>query len=309
MTTQTINLDILNAKPSEAILARYGETGRTIKIHAYNSSTGDDINLGDMTSVKLQMYKPDGNFIIKTPTISEGDAVVTFDEQMTASYGTGFIDLKLTDSAGVVYTCHASVVIDTPVSSDDVIESLSLVDGYIFPDDFQLKLTAGDAIYFTGEDNRTINARATALSPGYGIDISGNEISVDEDITNAINGKQNTLTAGNGITITNDTISASVEGLKSFIASGTSNQYGTFRVDNLSTTPSDFVSTNMISVQVITPNYCFATIEYGSGYHYCQLFDGNPYTKANEPFEARVWYVPISTDNLTAEEHRVGEED
>lgn len=152
MTTQTINLDILNVKTSEAILARYGETGRTIKIHAYNSSTGDDINLGDMTSVKLQMYKPDGNFIIKTPTISEGDAVVTFDEQMTASYGTGFMDLKLTDSEGVLYTCHATIVIDTPVSSDEVIESVSMVDGYIFPDDFQLKLTAGANITIT-EDN------------------------------------------------------------------------------------------------------------------------------------------------------------
>lgn len=152
MTTQTINLDILNEKPSDTILARYGETGRTIGLHAYNSSTGDGINLGEMTSVILQMYKPDGNFIISTPTISNQNAVITLTEQMTASYGTGYIDLKLTDSEGVLYTCHATITIDTPVSSDEVIESVSMVDGYIFPDDFQLKLTAGTNITIT-DDN------------------------------------------------------------------------------------------------------------------------------------------------------------
>lgn len=214
MTTQTINLDILNVKPSEAILARYGETGRTIELHAYNSSSGEDIDLSDMTAVKFQLYKPDGNFIINTPTISEGDAVITLTEQMTASYGTGYIDLKLTDAQGVLYTCHATITIDTPVTTEDVIDSVSLVDGHIFPDDFQLKLTAGEAIFFSGDDNRTINARATALLAGDGIDITGNTISVDSEVLADLAGKQDELTAGAGISIEDNVISSTSQGME-----------------------------------------------------------------------------------------------
>lgn len=217
MLTQTINLDILNEKPSEEILARYGETGRTIRIHVYNSSTGVDVDLSTMESVKLQMYKPDGNFIIQSATISGGDAVVTLSEQMTASYGRGYIDLKLVDSVGDLYTCHAVIVIDTPLSTDDIIESVSVVNGYIFPDDFQLKLRAGNAIYFSGDDDRTINARATDLEAGVGIDITGDEISLDSETIDKlaeIDNKQEELTAGAGISIENNVIMSTSQGME-----------------------------------------------------------------------------------------------
>lgn len=71
---------------------------------------------------------------------------------MTAAPGVGFLDLKLTPPEGDIITCHARVMVDTPVYNDQVIESVSMVDGYIFPDDFQLKLTAGANITIT-EDN------------------------------------------------------------------------------------------------------------------------------------------------------------
>ena len=317
MTTQTINLDILNVKPSEAILARYGETGRTIKIHAYNSSTGDDINLGQMSSVKLQMYKPDGNFINKTPTISNGDAVVTFDEQMTASYGTGFFDLKLIDSAGVVYTCHATVIIDTPVSSDDVIESLSLVDGYIFPDDFQLKLEAGEAIYFTGEDNRTINARATSLEEGTGIDITNNVISIDSETLTEISGKQEALTAGAGISISADNvISTTGEGVQISEQTATTSAYGYVDID---LTPEEGVyisPSNIISVVPYMDAYdagepiCNGIMQYpidGTTHAYAHFITGyNNQNLGNYNVKFRVFYLPLV---LVAEEKYVYDEE
>ena len=71
---------------------------------------------------------------------------------MTTAPGVGFLDLKLTPPEGDIITCHARVMVDTPVYNDQVIESVSMVDGYIFPDDFQLKLTAGANITIT-EDN------------------------------------------------------------------------------------------------------------------------------------------------------------
>ena len=98
------------------------------------------------------MYKSDGNFIVKTLTPADGGVNIEFDEQMTAAPGVGFLDLKLTPPEGDIITCHARVMVDTPVYNDQVIESVSMVDGYIFPDDFQLKLTAGANITIT-EDN------------------------------------------------------------------------------------------------------------------------------------------------------------
>ena len=307
MLTQTITLDVLNKIPTETILCRYGETGRKIRFLLTNSETETAISPSAF-SVKFQFYKPDGNFIIKdADTVTSEYVEVELDEQTTASAGVGYADLKLTSNGVVIYTCHVSITIDTPVATDETIVSISMIDGYIFPDDFQLKLTAGNGIYFSGEDNRTINATTIPVEEGEGIVIDGNTISVSEEVLSEIDGKQNQLTAGSGIVISGDTISASVEGLKSFIVSGVTNQYGTFAPSTFSDLPSDFVTANMISVQMITPVYCFATIEYGSGEHYCQVFDGNPYTVANAQFEARIWYVPTN-NNLTAEEHRVGDE-
>lgn len=209
-----MKFDLLNQKQDKPILCRYGEDGRTIYGTVINSDDEDHtVNLNNFTGIKIQMYKPDGNFVIKDATVSSGHVVIPIDEQMTACAGTGFMDLKLTAIDGTIYTCHATVIIDTPVATDDTITSVSLVDGHVFPDDFQLKLTAGEAIFFSGEDNRTINARATALVEGDGIDITGNTISVDSEVLTSIAGKQDQLTAGNGIAINDNVISSTSQGM------------------------------------------------------------------------------------------------
>lgn len=210
-----MKFDLLNQKQDKPILCRYGEDGRTIYGTVINSDDEDHtVNLNNFTGIKIQMYKPDGNFVIKDATVSSGHVVIPIDEQMTASAGTGFMDLKLTAIDGTIYTCHATVIIDTPVATDDTITSVSLVNGYVFPDDFQLKLSAGEAIFFSGEDNRTINARATALVEGDGIDITGNTISVDSEVMTSIAGKQEKLTAGTGIAINNNVISSTSQGME-----------------------------------------------------------------------------------------------
>lgn len=152
MLTQTITLDLLNKIPEESAIIRAGETGRKIKFAVINSDTEDAIDLRDYTC-KFQLYKPDGNFIIDTVVASsDGTVTIPFTAQMTAAVGYGRIDLRLTDAEGIIYTCHAVVMFDTPVNNTDLIDSVSMVDGYVFPDDFQLKLTAGDNITID-EDN------------------------------------------------------------------------------------------------------------------------------------------------------------
>ena len=215
MLTQTITLDVLNKIPTETILCRYGETGRKIRFLLTNSETETTISPSAF-SVKFQLYKPDGNFIIKdADTVTSEYVEVELDEQTTASAGVGYADLKLTSNGIVIYTCHVSITIDTPVATDETIVSLSMIDGYIFPDDFQLKLTAGRNIYFT--DENTINARASSMIAGEGLTIDGDTVSIDSETLSKIeevDDKQNILTAGAGISIENDVISSTSQGME-----------------------------------------------------------------------------------------------
>ena len=265
--------------------------------------------------MKFQLFKPDGNFIIKdADTVTSEYVEVELDEQTTASAGVGYADLKLTSNGVVIYTCHVSITIDTPVATDETIVSLSMIDGYIFPDDFQLKLSAGDGIYFSGEDNRTINATTIPVVEGEGITIEGNTISVSEEVLSEINGKQNQLTAGSGITITDDTISATVEGLNVFTAEQTSDGYGNIIVDL--SNHQDVLPENIVSVVAYMGTYNVSE-PLCIGHHvypindvvsviakFVTAYSLNPC--ANISIKFRVFYKPITT-HLVAEEHRVGE--
>lgn len=214
--TQEVKFDLMNQKQDKPILCRYGEDGRTIYGTVINSDDEEHpVNLNNFTGIKIQMYKPDGNFVIKDATVSSGHVVIPIDEQMTASAGTGFMDLKLTASDGTIYTCHATVIIDTPVATDDIVASVSLIDGYVFPDDFQLKLTAGRNIYFT--DENTINARASSMIAGEGLTIEGDTVSIDSETLSKIeevDDKQDILTAGTGIAINGNVISSTSQGIE-----------------------------------------------------------------------------------------------
>ena len=304
----------MNKEPTTPILARYGETARQIKIAVWNSEEETSISL-DNYSVTMQLYKPDGNFVIKSVTPSSGKVTITLDEQCTAVAGVAFLDLKISDANGIIYTCHTSVIVDTPVATDDVIESLSVVNGYIFPDDFQLKLEAGEAIYFSGEDNRTINARATALTEGEGITIEGNEISVSSTVLDTIDGKQEALTAGAGISISNDNvISTTGEGVQVSTQTATTSAYGYVDID---LTPEEGVTISpnlIISVVPYMDAYdagepiCNGIMQYpidGTTHAYAHFITGyNNQNLANYSVKYRVFYLPLT---LVAEEKYVYE--
>ena len=305
MQTQTITLDVLNKTPSNPIICRYGEKGRVIRFEIMNSETDDKINLSGY-SVSFQVFKPDGNFVIDdNPTVSNTHVDVTISEQMTTAPGNGYVDLKLTKTGELVYTCHAQIVVDTPVSNDDVVASVSLVNGLVFPDDFQEKLKAGVGIYFT-DNGRTINARASGYSEGMGISISEeNVISISEELETEIEGKQNVLTPGNGISISEDNvISATLEGLKYFDISGTTNSYGSSGLfSQYANTPSDFLPAYTVSAVSKTPNTTPFIFPSDDGTdRYFTLYNGVPNAMSNTDYSVRVWFVPVE---LEAHENHV----
>lgn len=157
MITQTIQCDLLNNKPSENIIFRQGESGRVINFEILKDGTPVDLSAYD---VAFSLYKPDGNFVIADCVVDDDTASVTETEQMTAVCGVGYFDLKISDSDEIIYTYNGMVLIDTPVITSEIINSLSEVFGLTFPDDFQEKLTAGDNITI---DNNVISATGESV--------------------------------------------------------------------------------------------------------------------------------------------------
>ena len=237
MITQTIQCDLLNNKPSENIIFRQGETGRVINFEILKDGVPVYLSAYD---VAFSLYKPDGNFVIAECVVDDDTASVTETEQMTAVCGVGYFDLKISDNDEIIYTYNGLVLIDTPVITTEVINSLSEVFGLTFPDDFQEKLTAGENITIVDNVISATGGGGGEYTAGNYIDIVNNVIDVKTALINTINGKasqsdlttlagvvagkanqsdltalsgvvsgkQDALTAGSGIDITNNVISA-----------------------------------------------------------------------------------------------------
>lgn len=133
MLTQIISGDIMAAK-LEDIIMRTGESNRII-IFRLVDGKGEAITAEDYT-MEFILQKPDGNFIIQTlGTITDGFYLHTI-EQMAAVKGMGYYTLRISDTDDLIYTAHGAVIIDDNTLSDGDIESISLVNGLRFPDDF-----------------------------------------------------------------------------------------------------------------------------------------------------------------------------
>lgn len=143
MITQTIKVDLLNKVPSEHIIFRQGEVGREIVFDVCVDGVSVDLDEYDVT---FSLYKPDGNFVIVSGTVDNDKVTIEESEQMTVVCGLGYFDLKLTKADEVIYSYNGFVEIDNPIITNEIIESISEVNGYQFPQDFQEKLTAGDNI-------------------------------------------------------------------------------------------------------------------------------------------------------------------
>ena len=198
MITQTIQCDLLNNKPSENIIFRQGETGRVINFEILKDGVPVYLSAYD---VAFSLYKPDGNFVIAECVVDDDTASVTETEQMTAVCGVGYFDLKISDNDEIIYTYNGLVLIDTPVITTEVINSLSEVFGLTFPDDFQEKLTAGENITIVDNVISATGGGGGEYTAGNYIDIVNNVIDVKTALINTINGKasQSDLTALSGV--------------------------------------------------------------------------------------------------------------
>lgn len=129
MLTQTIMVDLTQSKLS-AIIMRSEEKGRQIQFDIIDAA-GEAVDLTEY-AVKFIMLKPDEN-IVMTDAVG---GVVTQTEQMTTAKGAGYYCIRLIDDDTIVYSGQGKVLIDDHVVDDETIQSISEVDGLIFPDDF-----------------------------------------------------------------------------------------------------------------------------------------------------------------------------
>lgn len=208
--------------PEKELISRYGEYGRIIGFQVINSEMPEVeqlLSFDGLTKATFTLHKPDGNLYIEDldiTTYSEDNvAVIALNEQMTAAKGKAQYDITLTYEDDVdgfrIITAHGNMVIDTPMAGTEEINSTSVIYGLIFPDDFQLKLTAGENI--TISDDNVISATGGGghgeYIAGEGIRISGNTISLTTVVLNQlaqIVNKQNKLTAGSNITINSSNV-------------------------------------------------------------------------------------------------------
>lgn len=110
-----------------------GDVGREVRLEIYASEEST-------TPIDLETYfaaitiiKPDNNFVIK----DFDNDVVELPEQAGAVTGHGYYQIKIyTAGDHQIYTGQGPFIVDDDILSDEMIESISEVNGYKFPDDF-----------------------------------------------------------------------------------------------------------------------------------------------------------------------------
>ena len=129
MVTQTITINLTQSRLAPIIM-RSEEKGREIQFEVINEAGEYE----DMTgySLKFMMLKPDENVVYAD--LASG--ILTQTEQMTTSKGKGYYCIRILDEDTIIYSGQGPVVIDDHVIDDETLESISEVDGYVFPDDF-----------------------------------------------------------------------------------------------------------------------------------------------------------------------------
>lgn len=209
--------------PEKNLISRYGEYGRIIGFQVINSEMPEEqqlLSFDGLTKATFTLHKPDGNLYIEDldiTTYSEDNvAVIALNEQMTAAEGKAHYDITLTyedaEDGFRIITAHGNMLIDTPMAGTEEINSTSVIYGLIFPDDFQLKLTAGANITIS-EDNVISSTGGGGgggeYIAGEGIRISGETISLTTQVLNQLSqiaGKQAKLTAGANININSSNV-------------------------------------------------------------------------------------------------------
>ena len=136
ITTQSMIINLTQSKLPPIIMHR-DEQGRRIIFYLVDEN-GDIIILNDNYSARFQMVKPDGNFVHENMSISDAGDKLTLNQtmQMTTVNGISYYDINIYSGSDMIYTGQGRVIVDDHILDDDVISSVSEVNGLVFPDDF-----------------------------------------------------------------------------------------------------------------------------------------------------------------------------
>ena len=154
MIVKTIDVSFSDKK-APSINARYGEVERQYKIYT-------DVPIYENMSALLQIAKPDGQFTengveVHIPEDDERPyLVMTIPTQATIAKGVGRYSICIYDTDLLLYSCEGKLWIDDNLITDEMIESISEVNGAAFPQDF-LTVNDIDTLTMTIEDNMIID--------------------------------------------------------------------------------------------------------------------------------------------------------
>lgn len=183
MITQIVKTDLVSNK-LDTIIFRSQEEGREVQFVIVDDD-GEPVDMTGLT-MKFYMVKPDNNLIVQTLV----NATLTETEQMTTAHGMGFYTIRISDQDLIIYTGQGRVLIDDHTYSDDQLESISEVDGLVFPDDF---LTTDSNVAVIND--LTINTYETWSSSK----ISGELAAITDDIIDDDTQAGNTTWSSNKI--------------------------------------------------------------------------------------------------------------
>lgn len=132
MVTQKITTRLSNSELPPVRMVS-GDVGREILLEIYASEES-------VTPIDLETYfasitiiKPDNTFVIK----DFNNDKVELPEQAGAVTGHGYYQIKIyTAGDHQIYTGQGPFIVDDDILSDEMIDSISEVNGYKFPDDF-----------------------------------------------------------------------------------------------------------------------------------------------------------------------------
>lgn len=144
MVTQNIKI-IMDDRKLPDIRMVSGDVGRDIFPAVYPSEDAEEAL--DLTVYQLRVIfiKPDNTFVIQDYL----DGMIEIPEQAGAVTGRGFYQIRLSKDGEEIYSGQGDFYIDDYILNDSMVESVAVVNGYNFPEDF---LTVDD---FNPEDYAT----------------------------------------------------------------------------------------------------------------------------------------------------------
>ena len=158
MIAAKIRLD-LNGKKGPDIWARIGEdaTRQVVMKPGFYNDEGEFEQLvidAENVFAKFRVAKPDGTFVIYDaslylPNTNPAEFVVTLTEEMSQVKGVGYYDLRIGDGETpdtFLYSASGRFIVDDDMITDEMIESVASVNGYVFPDDFLTSEDLGDYV-------------------------------------------------------------------------------------------------------------------------------------------------------------------